>query len=49
MALRLVTPKKFADEKPETVRGMVKALDRAPKDTIAWPEARRVLKARAIR
>jgi NitT/TauT family transport system substrate-binding protein len=37
--LALVTTKKFADENPETVRGVVKALNRGTKDTIADPDA----------
>jgi NitT/TauT family transport system substrate-binding protein len=44
--LALVTPKKFADENPETVRGVVKALNQGTKDTIASPrDALAVLKA----
>src|SRR5262245_27917622 len=44
--LALVTPKKFADENPETVRGVVKALNRGTKDTIASPQkALELLKA----
>jgi NitT/TauT family transport system substrate-binding protein len=35
--LALVTPKKFADENPQTVRGVVKALNQGTKDTIAAP------------
>src|SRR5882672_2088245 len=37
--LALVTTKKFADENPETVRGVVKALNHGTKDTIADPDA----------
>ncbi len=37
--LALVTTKKFADENPETVRGVVKALNQGTKDTIADPAA----------
>ncbi len=37
--LALVTTKKFADENPETVRGVVAALNHGTKDTIANPEA----------
>jgi len=37
--LALVTTKKFADENPETVRGVVAALNRGTKDTIADPVA----------
>ncbi|MEX0828184.1 MAG: ABC transporter substrate-binding protein [Haliea sp.] len=45
--LALVTTKKFADENPETVRGVVKALNQATKDTIASPQkALEMLKAR---
>src|SRR5712671_2530552 len=45
--LALVTTKKFADENPETVRGVVKALNQGTKDTIAAPQqALDVLKAR---
>jgi NitT/TauT family transport system substrate-binding protein len=45
--LALVTTKKFADENPETVRGVVKALNAGTKDTIAAPDkALEVLKAR---
>jgi NitT/TauT family transport system substrate-binding protein len=45
--LALVTTKKFADENPETVRGVVKALNQGTKDTIASPQkALAVLKAR---
>jgi NitT/TauT family transport system substrate-binding protein len=36
--LALVTPKKFADENPQTVRGVVKALNQGTKDTIAAPQ-----------
>ncbi len=36
--LALVTTKKFADENPQTVRGVVKALNQGTKDTIASPE-----------
>jgi len=36
--LALVTTKKFADENPETVRGVVKALNAGTKDTIADPD-----------
>jgi NitT/TauT family transport system substrate-binding protein len=36
--LALVTPKKFADENPQTVRGVVKALSQGTKDTIASPQ-----------
>ena len=36
--LALVTPKKFADENPQTVRGVVKALNHGTKDTIASPQ-----------
>src|SRR5712672_2124825 len=44
--LALVTIKKFADENPQTVRGVVKALNQGTKDTIASPEkALAVLKA----
>jgi NitT/TauT family transport system substrate-binding protein len=44
--LALVTTKKFADENPETVRGVVKALNQGTKDTIASPEkALAILKA----
>jgi NitT/TauT family transport system substrate-binding protein len=44
--LALVTPKRFADENPETVRGVVKALNRGTKDTIASPQkALELLKA----
>lgn len=41
--LALVTTKKFADENPETVRGVVKALNEGTKDTIADPDAALVL------
>ena len=45
--LALVTPKKFADDNPETVRGVVKALNAGTKDTIADPDkALAVLQAR---
>jgi NitT/TauT family transport system substrate-binding protein len=37
--LALVTPKKFADDNPDTVRGIVRALNRGTKDTIASPQA----------
>lgn len=37
--LSLVTTKKFADENPDTVRGVVKALNQGTKDTIADPDA----------
>jgi NitT/TauT family transport system substrate-binding protein len=37
--LALVTTKKFADENPDTVRGVVKALNQGTKDTIAAPQA----------
>jgi NitT/TauT family transport system substrate-binding protein len=37
--LALVTTKKFADENPNTVRGVVSALNRSTKDAIAAPEA----------
>jgi NitT/TauT family transport system substrate-binding protein len=44
--LALVTTKKFADENPQTVRSVVKALNQGTKDTIASPEkALAVLKA----
>src|SRR6266849_4744653 len=44
--LALVTTKKFADENPQTVRGVVKALNQGTKDTITSPEkALAVLKA----
>ena len=36
--LALVTTKKFADENPITVRGVVRALNRGTKDAIAAPE-----------
>jgi NitT/TauT family transport system substrate-binding protein len=36
--LALVTTKKFADENPDTVRGVVKALNQGTKDTIADPD-----------
>ena len=36
--LALVTTKKFADENPETVRGVVSALNQGTKDTIASPQ-----------
>ncbi len=45
--LALVTTKKFADENPATVLGVVRALNRGTKDTIASPaKALDVLKAR---
>jgi NitT/TauT family transport system substrate-binding protein len=45
--LALVTTKKFADENPATVRGVVKALNQGTKDTIASPQkALDALKAR---
>jgi NitT/TauT family transport system substrate-binding protein len=45
--LALVTPKKFADESPQTVRAVVKALNQGTKDTIASPQqALDVLKTR---
>jgi NitT/TauT family transport system substrate-binding protein len=45
--LALVTTKKFADENPTTVRGVVKALNQGTKDTIASPQkALELLKAR---
>ena len=45
--LALVTTKKFADDNPETVRGVVKALNRGTKDTIADPDAAlQLMKAR---
>jgi NitT/TauT family transport system substrate-binding protein len=45
--LALVTTKKFADENPETVRGVVRALNLGTKDTIAAPQkALELLKAR---
>jgi NitT/TauT family transport system substrate-binding protein len=37
--LALVTTKKFADEHPDAVRGVVKALNLGTKDTIADPDA----------
>jgi NitT/TauT family transport system substrate-binding protein len=37
--LVLVTTKKFADENPQTVRGVVAALNHGTKDTIAAPQA----------
>lgn len=37
--LALVTTKKFADENPDTVRGVVAALNQGTKDTIADPAA----------
>jgi NitT/TauT family transport system substrate-binding protein len=37
--LALVTTKKFADENPDTVKGVVAALNRGTKDTIANPTA----------
>jgi len=37
--LALATPKKFADENPETVKAVVRALNRGTKDVIADPEA----------
>jgi NitT/TauT family transport system substrate-binding protein len=37
--LALVTTKKFADENPKTVRGVVEAVNRGTKDVIAAPEA----------
>ena len=44
--LALVTTKNFADENPQTVRGVVDALNRGTKDTIASPQkALEVLKA----
>src|SRR5262247_950556 len=36
--LALVTTKKFADENPQTVRGVVAALNQGTKDTIASPQ-----------
>jgi NitT/TauT family transport system substrate-binding protein len=36
--LALVTTKKFADENPQTVRGVVKALNQGTKDTLAAPD-----------
>jgi NitT/TauT family transport system substrate-binding protein len=45
--LALVTTKKFADENPNTVRSVVKAVNSGTKDTIAAPQkALEVLKAR---
>jgi NitT/TauT family transport system substrate-binding protein len=45
--LALVTTKKFADENPDAVRGVVKALNAGTKDTIAAPQkALELLKAR---
>ena len=45
--LALVTTKKFADDNPETVRGVVKALNQGTKDTIAAPQkALELLKSR---
>jgi NitT/TauT family transport system substrate-binding protein len=45
--LALVTTKKFADENPATVRGVVKALNQGTKDTIAAPDkALELLQAR---
>lgn len=45
--LALVTPKKFADENPGTVRAVVKALNDGTKDTIASPQkALAILKSR---
>ena len=45
--LALVTTKKFADENPNTVRGVVKALNRGTKDSLANPEeALAILKKR---
>src|SRR5947207_2945346 len=45
--LALVTTKRFADENPETVRGVVKAINQGTKDTIASPQkALELLKAR---
>src|SRR6266446_5164447 len=45
--LALVTTRKFADENPNTVRGVVKALNQGTKDTIAAPQkALDLLKAR---
>jgi NitT/TauT family transport system substrate-binding protein len=41
--LALVTTKKFADENPNTVRGVVSALNRGTKDAIAAPEEALVL------
>jgi len=37
--LALVTTKQFADQNPETVKGVVKALNKGTKDTIADPAA----------
>jgi NitT/TauT family transport system substrate-binding protein len=37
--LTLVTTRKFADENPETVKGVVAALNKGTKDTIADPDA----------
>jgi NitT/TauT family transport system substrate-binding protein len=36
--LALVTTKKFADENPQTVRGVVSALNQGTKDTISSPQ-----------
>ncbi len=45
--LALVTTKKFADDNPDTVRGVVKALNEGTKDTIANPDkALELMKAR---
>jgi NitT/TauT family transport system substrate-binding protein len=45
--LGLVVTQKFADENPETVRGMVRAFNRGLKDTIANPDqALAIMKAR---
>jgi NitT/TauT family transport system substrate-binding protein len=45
--LTLVTTQKFADENPETVRGVVAALNHGTKDTIADPDgALEVIKER---
>ncbi len=45
--LALVTTRKFADENPDTVRGVVRALNSGTKDTIAAPpNALELLKAR---
>ena len=45
--LALVTTKKFADENPETVKGVVAGLNQGTKDTIANPDAAlAVLKAK---
>jgi NitT/TauT family transport system substrate-binding protein len=41
--LALATTKKFADENPNTVRGVVSALNRGTKDALASPEAALVL------